>query len=52
MYNNAVRRELQTMEKLLLIPSDYWARYVDVETETFTSTPVSSRHPGVATIAK
>ena len=34
------------MEKLLLIPSDCWNRYVDIETETFTSTPVSSRHLG------
>lgn len=43
---------IKTMEKLLQIPSDYWTRYVDAETETYTSTPVSSRHPGVATIAK
>ncbi|XP_046462903.1 rac GTPase-activating protein 1-like [Daphnia pulex] len=48
-----LKKQHLTMERLLLIPSDYWARYVDVETETFTSTPVSShRHPGVATIAK
>ncbi|XP_045034832.1 rac GTPase-activating protein 1 isoform X1 [Daphnia magna] len=47
-----LKKQHLTMERLLLIPSDYWTRYVDADTETFTSTPVSSRHPGVATIAK
>lgn len=41
------------MEKLLLIPGDYWSRFVEVvESETFTSTPVSTRHPGVLSVAK
>jgi len=47
-----LKKQHSTMEKLLLIPSDYWCRYVDVEAENFTSTPVSSRHPGVSTVAK
>jgi len=47
-----LKKQHFTMEKLLLIPSDYWCRYVDVEAETFTSTPVTSRHPGVSSVAK
>nr|CAG4634954.1 EOG090X0ACU [Alona affinis] len=46
-----LKKQHSTMEKLLLIPLDYWRRYVDVEVENFSSTPVSSRHVGVSSVA-